>query len=107
MAYSRGNNPGSQFEGNTPWKGTCWPWNVRRGSIIAELTPDANGNINFRLVGAPSDDAASHSPLRTPMVCTERRWLNSQRRAFHAVMKYRELSLRRKLCTLNGFADLR
>ncbi len=61
-------------------EGNVLPWNVRRRFDHRRADADANGNINFRLVGAPSDDAGSHSPLRTPMVCMNGRWLNSQRR---------------------------
>lgn len=56
--FAQGNNPGTQFAGKYSLEGNVLALERQDGgSMIAQVTPDVNGNFNFRLVGAPSEDA--------------------------------------------------
>jgi tetratricopeptide (TPR) repeat protein len=56
--FAQGTNPPSQFVGKYTMEGNVLALERREGgSMIAQVTPDANGNFNFRLVGAPTSDA--------------------------------------------------
>jgi len=56
--YAEGNQPATQFEGKYTMEGNVLALERKDGgSLIAQVTPEADGKFNFRLVGAPKEDS--------------------------------------------------